>query len=160
MDCILADENSKDKTLSSFFLMKPKALETKDWCSVAISVFLSMFGVRGLATSFLSGGMEITIQCVDSVWLFLFSSSVCLEWPVSQPLCWNKKNKLLLDLGGMHTNNRKNQGHKILRGSAKAYIHGAHPHSTHTMKSMNTTVKNYHTTLTISHFSTWHSIHT
>jgi len=57
----------------------------------------------------------------------------------------------------MHTNNRKNQGHKILRGSAKAYIHRAHPHSTHTMKSMNTTVKNYHTTLTISHFSTWHS---
>jgi hypothetical protein len=58
----------------------------------------------------------------------------------------------------MHTNNRKkNQGHKILRGSAKAYIHGAHPHSTHIMKSMNTTVKNYHTTLTISHFSTWHS---
>ncbi len=52
---------------------------------------------------------------------------------------------------------KKNQGHKILRGSAKAYIHGAHPHSTHTMKSMNTTVKNYHTTLTISHFSTWHS---
>jgi len=39
----------------------------------------------------------------------------------------------------------------------KAYIHGAHPHSTHTMKSMNTTVKNYHTILTISHFSTWHS---
>jgi len=30
MDCILADEISKDKTLSSFFLMKPKALETKD----------------------------------------------------------------------------------------------------------------------------------
>jgi hypothetical protein len=68
-----------------------------------------------------------------------------------------KLNKLLFDLGGMHTNNRKNQGHKILRGSAKAYIHGVHPHSTHTMKSMNTTVKNYHTTLTISHFSTWHS---
>jgi len=53
---------------------------------VAISVFLGMFGMTGLATSFLSGGMEITIQCVDSVWLFLFSS-VCLEWPVSQPLC-------------------------------------------------------------------------
>jgi hypothetical protein len=52
---------------------------------VAIFVFLSMFGMTGLATSFLSGGMEITIQCVDSVWLFLFSS-VCLEWPVSQPL--------------------------------------------------------------------------
>ncbi len=33
----------------------------------------------------------------------------------------------------MHTNNRKNQGHKILRGSAKAYIHGAHLHSTHTI---------------------------
>ncbi len=57
----------------------------------------------------------------------------------------------------MHTNNKekKNQGHKILRGSAKAYIHGAHPHSTHTMKR-NTTVKNYHTPLTISDFSTWH----
>lgn len=57
---------------------------------MAISVFLSMFGVRGLATSFLSGGMEITIQCVDSVWLFLFSSSVCLEWPVSQPLFFHE----------------------------------------------------------------------
>jgi hypothetical protein len=69
------------------------------------------------------------------------------------------RKKKLSDLGGMHKNNRKKktQGHKILRGSAKAYIHGAHPHSTHTMKSMNTTVKNYHTTLTISNFSTWHS---
>jgi len=46
----------------------------------------------------------------------------------------------------MYTNNKKNEGHKIWRGSAKAYIHGAHPHSTHTMKSMNTIVKNYHTT--------------
>jgi len=85
MYCILAGKISKDKTLSSFFLMKPKALETKDWFSVAIFVFLSMFGMTGLTTSFLSGGMEITIQCVDSVWLFLFSS-VCLEWPDSQPL--------------------------------------------------------------------------
>ncbi len=35
----------------------------------------------------------------------------------------------------MHTNNntKKNQGHKILRGLAKAYIHGAHLHSTHTI---------------------------
>ncbi len=51
----------------------------------------------------------------------------------------------IFDLGGMHTNNNKkrNQGHKILRGSAKAYIHGAHLHSTHTIISMNTTMKNY-----------------
>jgi len=67
-----------------------------------------------------------------------------------------KKNKLF-DLGGYAHKQQKNQGHKILRGSAKAYIHEAHPHSTHTMKSMNTTMKNYHTALTISHFSTWHS---
>jgi hypothetical protein len=61
--------------------------------------------------------------------------------------------------GYAHKQQKKNQGHKILRGSAKAYIHGAHPHSTFTMKSMNTTVKNYHTTLTTSYFSTWHSTH-
>jgi hypothetical protein len=39
-----------------------------------------------------------------------------------------KKNS---DLGGMHTNNRKTKDTSFLRGSAKAYIHRAHPHSTH-----------------------------
>jgi hypothetical protein len=61
-------------------------------------------------------------------------------------------------LGDMHTSKRKNKGHKILHGSAKAYIHEAHPHSTHTMKSIITIVKNYLSQLSqFSHFSTWHS---
>ncbi len=60
-------------------------------------------------------------------------------------------------LGDMHKQ-KKNKGHKILRGSAKAYIHGAHPHSTHTMKLIITIVKNYLSQLSqFSHFSTWHS---
>jgi hypothetical protein len=49
------------------------------------------------------------------------------------PLMESVLEKKISDLGGMHINNKKNQGHKILRGSAKAYIHGAHPHSTHTI---------------------------
>jgi len=61
-------------------------------------------------------------------------------------------------LGDMHTNKRENKGHEILCGLAKAYIHGAHPHSTHIMTSIITIMKNYLSQLSqFSHFSTWHS---
>jgi hypothetical protein len=60
-------------------------------------------------------------------------------------------------LGDMHTSKIKIKD-EILRGLAKAYIHGAHPHPTHTMKSIITIVKNYLSQLSqFSHFSTWHS---
>jgi len=43
--------------------------------------------------------------------------------------------KKIIRLRGYAHKQQKNQGHKILRGSAKAYIHEAHPHSTHTISS-------------------------
>jgi hypothetical protein len=59
-------------------------------------------------------------------------------------LLYKRKNIYIRLRGYAHKQQKKgNQGHKILRGSAKAYIHGAHLHSTHTILSMNTTVKNY-----------------
>ncbi len=71
---------------------------------------------------------------------------------------WARSVRNKSSLGDMHTSKRKNKGHEILRGSAKAYIHGVHPHSTHTMKSIITIVKYYLSQLSqFSHFSTWHS---
>jgi hypothetical protein len=56
----------------------------------------------------------------------------------------------------MHTNNNKKPRTQDFTWFSKSL----HPRSAPALNShyeMNTTVKNYHTTLTISDFSTWHS---
>ncbi len=59
------------------------------------------------------------------------------------------------DLGSMHTNNKKKTRTQDFTWFSKSL----HPRSAPTLNShyeLNTTMKNYHTTLTISDFSTWH----
>jgi hypothetical protein len=114
-----------------------------------------------------TGGVDFLRFTTDRRWLL----RRCVSCTIAVPNSWNlvlqnpqlwilytlsletyvlipviiKKYMYISDLGGMHTNNNKkrNQGHKILHGSAKAYIHRTHLHSTHTILSMNTTMKNY-----------------